>query len=326
MEVSADASVRSPHRFAVDAAFGAVASTADVFTSVRDLAHKTAAGQSAAVIAYGPTGSGKTHTMFGTAQNPGLVPRLVAELLSLAKGKRLRVSVLELHNDMLSDLLAPRGARAQALDIRGGSGGSMAMVEGAQEVCAEDPRQLLAVIQLGIARRQVASTAANKASSRSHLILELSMGEGRLTLVDLAGLERVKRTGSEGGVLREAQCINRSLQSLGDVVEALRRKAGHVPFRNSCLARILGGALGGGVETAVLVCVSPSWRDEAVTALCFAERVRRIPAAAVATRSAKQRVGSGSPYGPRGSSPQRCELANFVCRAEPSYYGSCTAR
>ena len=43
---------------------------------------------------------------------------------------------------------------------------------------------------------------------------------GRLTLVDLAGSERIKATGAEGGALKEAQAINKSLSALGNVIAA----------------------------------------------------------------------------------------------------------
>jgi len=272
-----------PKRFGVDRAFGEGAKTGDVFAAVQGLAQAAAAGGSAAVLAYGPSGSGKTHTMYGSGCDQGLVQRAAAELFGNAAGQQVRISMLELHNEGLVDLLAPRGQQAAAaLEVRGGSAGAMASIEGAREVPGHSLASLLVTIRGGLARRQVASTLANAASSRSHVIVVFGVGQGRLTLVDLAGLERVKRSGAEGSQLREAQSINRSLQSLGDVVEALRRGAQHVPCRNSKLARLISGALGGGSETIVVVCVAPGAAkcDEAVAALCFAEKVRRIPTGA----------------------------------------------
>jgi hypothetical protein len=119
-------------------------------------------------------------------------------------------------------------------------------------------------------------TTCNASSSRSHLIVTFSVGTtGQLTMLDLAGCERVKRSGAEGDVLREAQSINKSLQQLGDIVEALRRGSAHVPFRSSHLARLVAGSLGGGASTGVVVCVAPvaPCREEALGTLCFAERL-----------------------------------------------------
>lgn len=265
-------------RFIVDAAFGGGVATGEIFDSVKALAHLAADGGSAAIVAYGPSGSGKTHTMYGSISDQGLVPRAAAELISSAGGRVVRTSMLELHNDTLMDLLALRGQTASPLEVRGGSSGTAATIDGAREVEGQTLVPLLSALRQGLAKRQVASTMSNATSSRSHVIVVFRIGAGQLMLVDLAGLERVKRSGVEGNQLREAQNINRSLTSLTDVVDALRRGSAHVPVRNSRLARIMSGALGGGAETAVVVCVppDPAKSDEALAAMCFAERVRRI--------------------------------------------------
>lgn len=245
--------------FAMDGAFGEDAKTADIFASLRCLMHRAAYGGSAAVLAYGPSGGGKTHTMYGNVHDLGLVPRAAAELLGCSCGKPISVSMLELHNNTLTDLLAPRGAGVpHTLEVRGGSRGTMATIEGAREITGTSVAKLLAAVHAGLARRQVAATRVNSTSSRSHVLVTFGIGTGRLMFVDLAGIERVKRSGAEGSVLREAQNINQALQSLGDVVDALRRGAPHIPFRNTQLARLVSGALGGGAETAVVVCVSPN--------------------------------------------------------------------
>jgi len=71
-----------------------------------------------------------------------------------------------------------------------------------------------------------------------------------LNLVDLAGSERVLKTGAEGIRLKEGANINKSLMSLGLVINKLAEgavhKGGHIPFRDSKLTRILQPALGRG--------------------------------------------------------------------------------
>ncbi len=97
-------------------------------------------------------------------------------------------------------------------------------------------------------------------------------------LVDLAGSERVRKSEVEGKALKEAQHINKSLSALGNVMEALDRKASHIPYRDSKLTYLLQNSLGGNSRTMMVVTVCPhnDSYDETTFALKFATRVRRI--------------------------------------------------
>ena len=69
---------------------------------------------------------------------------------------------------------------------------------------------------------------------------DLSAKTGKLFLIDLAGSEKISKTGAEGRVLDEAKMINQSLSSLGNVINALTDgKSSHIPYRNSKLTRVL---------------------------------------------------------------------------------------
>jgi len=147
-------------------------------------------------------------------------------------------------------------------------------------LCERSPDRLLARIEAGSAFRASGATNMNDASSRSHAVLALSLGEAatasRLYLVDLAGSERLQRSGVSGVQLQEAVAINQSLLALSGVAKALvendgRRRA-HIPYRDSALTQLLRNSLGGSARTALVACVSPAAdsADETLGTLRFA--------------------------------------------------------
>jgi len=207
---------------------------------------------------------------------------------------KLRVTMLEIYNEELRDLLDPelRPDSHQHLEIRQGTGGET-FVPNLTQVEASDVDGVLEVFDRGYENRVVAATNVHERSSRSHLLMTLevhtqrqaddaSANVSRLHLVDLAGSERVGVSGVTDGNLREAKFINKSLSALGDVIHNLDQGAGHVPYRNSKLTYLLKDALSGNNRTAMFVTVCPTSRnyDETNFTLGFATRVRsvKIPA------------------------------------------------
>lgn len=69
-------------------------------------------GYNVCIFAYGQTGTGKTFTMEGTEQNRGVNYRTLEELFKIAEERNetysynLSVSVLEVYNEQIRDLLA----------------------------------------------------------------------------------------------------------------------------------------------------------------------------------------------------------------------------
>ncbi|KAF2070629.1 hypothetical protein CYY_008053 [Polysphondylium violaceum] len=129
----------------------------------------------------------------------------------------------------------------------------------------------------------------NAESSRSHSIFILSIQQknlkegslksGKLYLVDLAGSEKISKTGAQGTTLDEAKMINKSLSSLGNVINALTDgKSTHIPYRDSKLTRVLQESLGGNSRTTLVINCSPSSYNEAETlsTLRFGSRAKNI--------------------------------------------------
>ena len=137
-----------------------------------------------------------------------------------------------------------------------------------------------------ISKRATAATNLNETSSRSHcvFIITLTDPEGiqsQIYLIDLAGSERTKVSGAEGDRLAEANSINKSLSTLGLVLNRLLNKRTFIPYRDSKLTKVLAPVFtrtNPPSKVVMIANVSPSMTDlkETVSTLTFAQRVGTI--------------------------------------------------
>ncbi|CAK9099353.1 unnamed protein product [Durusdinium trenchii] len=251
-------------------------------------------GLNGALMAYGQTSTGKTHTMVGDKSRPGLCLKAAAHLFSEAGllGSQIEVtaSFLQLYLNHITDLLVKDGHEKKLklrevveedfVDTR---------VEGLSSRPVKSMDDVEALLEEGNRRRQQACTALNASSSRSHavLILNVTLWQGteeenatdaKLYLVDLAGSERVKDSCATGDRLTEAVHINKSLFALQGVVAALADGNPFVPYRNDPLTQLLRPALGGNCCTTLVATVSPAQKHsrESEGTLNFASSCRRI--------------------------------------------------
>ncbi|XP_059314265.1 kinesin-like protein KIN-7D, mitochondrial [Lycium ferocissimum] len=277
--------------FAFDRVFGPDTCTQEVYeVAARPVVKAAMEGINGTVFAYGVTSSGKTHTMHGDQISPGIIPLAIKDVFSIIQdtpGREflLRVSYLEIYNEVINDLLDPTG---QNLLVREDTQGTY--VEGIKEEVVLSPGHALSFIAAGEEHRHVGSNNFNLFSSRSHTIFTLmieSSAHGdeydgvifsQLNLIDLAGSESSK-TETTGLRRKEGSYINKSLLTLGTVIGKLSEgKASHVPYRDSKLTRLLQSSLSGHGHVSLICTVTPasSNMEETHNTLKFASRAKRV--------------------------------------------------
>lgn len=247
-------------------------------------------GYNGTVLAYGQSGSGKTFTMFGEnikdPQLKGIIPRNIDHLfhmISQASGTtyKITLSMLQIYKEVVYDLLTGNyNLKIKESPIEG------IYVEGAEEICVDNPDTLLDLLEMGFNARVVSGTGLNQNSSRSHTLFLLEVvstkdnltRKGKLNLVDLSGSEKISKTEATGQQLEEAKKINLSLSVLGNVINNLAKQSNYIPYRDSKLTRILQESLGGNYKTTLVVTCSPhSYHyEETMSTLRFAQRAKTI--------------------------------------------------
>ncbi|TYI87086.1 hypothetical protein E1A91_D04G111900v1 [Gossypium mustelinum] len=289
--------VRNEHNpsiaYAYDRVFGPTTTTRHVYdVAAQHVVSGAMEGINGTIFAYGVTSSGKTHTMHGDQRSPGIIPLAVKDAFSIIQETPnreflLRVSYLEIYNEVVNDLLNPAG---QNLRIREDAQGTF--VEGVKEEVVLSPAHALSLIAAGEEHRHVGSTNFNLLSSRSHTIFTLtiessSCGESsegeavnlsQLNLIDLAGSESSKAE-TTGVRRKEGSYINKSLLTLGTVISKLTDgRATHIPYRDSKLTRLLQSSLSGHGRVSLICTVTPSSSntEETHNTLKFAHRAKHI--------------------------------------------------
>lgn len=294
-------------QFEFDRVFTPSSTQVEVFDSVQSLITSVLDGYDVTIFAYGQTGAGKSHTMEGTNEDPGVNTRALMSLFATAAQRAgqteytFNLSMFEIYNEAVYDLLDPElhkpptkgdkgeRERGKGLEIRQAPNGIV--VSGLSEVAISGMDEVKTQLDMGRRARAVGSHDMNEHSSRSHMIFRVRVSgkdqqaggsevRSVLNLIDLAGSERVGKTEATGERLKEAQNINRSLSALGDVISALgsRSKGSHIPFRNSKLTFLLQDSLTGGGKLLMFVNVSPAAYNagETLCSLNFASRCRAV--------------------------------------------------
>ncbi|KAG0357794.1 kinesin-like protein Klp5 [Podila minutissima] len=289
-------------RYAFDRVFHEDAQQEEVFeNTTKHLIDGVLDGYNGTLFAYGATGCGKTHTISGTPEKPGIIFLTMQELYERmqeqADEKTIEISLsyLEVYNETIRDLLIPTsqdGPKPATLHLREDSSKKIS-IAGLSEHHPKDMDALMDLVFMGNANRTMSPTEANATSSRSHAVLQINICQrlktadvsedftvATLSLIDLAGSERASATKNRGSRLIEGANINKSLLALGNCINALcdNKPKAHIPYRDSKLTRLLKFSLGGNCKTVMIACVSPSSQhyEETHNTLKYANRAKNI--------------------------------------------------
>lgn len=259
-------------------------------------------GYNCTIFAYGQTGTGKTYTMSGDmtttfgmlADQAGIIPRVLHSLFKQLEetDSIVKCSFIELYNEELRDLITKEdNIKLKIYDDTSRKGHATTVVQGMEESHIKSAADGIKLLQEGSLKRQVAATKCNDLSSRSHTVFTITacikrtgedgedyVSAGKLNLVDLAGSENIQRSGAENKRAAEAGLINKSLLTLGRVINALTDRNSHIPYRESKLTRLLQDSLGGRTKTCIIATISPakSNLEETISTLDYAFRAKNI--------------------------------------------------
>ncbi|CAF3544250.1 unnamed protein product [Rotaria sordida] len=269
--------------FQFDQVFGSDTSNKQVFECTVLPFISTNHRQNLTYICFGQTGSGKSHTIFGSKNTDGLLIYCAQLLLQEINLKnKLICSFYEIYNNQLYDL-CHTGKRLFARE----DGEHSVNIVGITEIVLKNLDTLRSMINDGLTRRHHGKSAFNTNSSRSHAIFQLILKNNynqaenfKLVFIDLAGSERaIDAQNNQRQTRREGAQINSSLLALKECIRSMDMTHFHAPFRQSKLTHILRDSLvGTKTRTCLMANVSPS--DDccqcSLNTLQYASRIRDI--------------------------------------------------
>ncbi|XP_037708445.1 kinesin-like protein KIN-7I [Drosophila subpulchrella] len=270
--------------YVFDYVFDEGTSNQEVFDRMaKHIVHACMQGFNGTIFAYGQTSSGKTYTMMGDGQMPGVMALAAKEIFQQISSDTerdflLRVRFIEIYNEKIYDLLNKKN---QDLKIHEASNGVVNV--NCEECIITSEDDLLRHLCNGNKERTVGETNMNERSSRSHAIFRIiiesrksdqsdddAVVQSVLNMVDLAGSDRVDHTGSQDH-------INSNI-ILGNVIKSLSEHVDNkfISFRDSKLTRVLQASLCGNALTSVICTIKPWIIEESQSTLCLATRASKI--------------------------------------------------
>lgn len=287
-----------PQSFKFDKIFTKEITSEKIYLDIcQDVIKSFIKGINGTIFVYGQTTSGKTYTMLGNVDYPGILPCSLKNLFDLLEKEKkeknlsfnLYCSYIEIYNEIIHDLIGDSTGCKIVEDNKYGL-----IVPEAQKICINSFEEGIQLKDIGEEKRQYKDTIINDYSSRSHTIfqlyLETTIQDNKnntlrnkyslLNLVDLAGSERINKDERYiNNNNNETGYINKSLFALSNVINKLsENKNNYIPYRDSKLTRLLSVALGGGSLVTIICNISPSANNffQTVSTLRFANRAKNI--------------------------------------------------
>ncbi|XP_028422458.1 kinesin-like protein KIF6 isoform X5 [Perca flavescens] len=295
---------RECYKFRFLKLFDQAAKQEEIFENIaKPVADSVLAGYNGTIFAYGQTGSGKTFTITGGAErysDRGIIPRTLSYLYEcFTQVSTAGTAVWFIpHTSPTWRFTTRSDMTFWILDMKDLDWRTYLIMEDPDQNIhlrnlslqqSANEEEALNLLFLGDTNRMIAETPMNQASTRSHCIFTVhlcrrepgsaTLRRSKLHLVDLAGSDRVSKTGLNGQLLTEAKYINLSLHYLEQVIIALSEKnRSHIPYRNSMLTSVLRDSLGGNCMTTMIATMAVDKRniDESISTCRFAQRVSLI--------------------------------------------------
>ena len=293
------------------------------------------------IFVYGITNSGKTYTVNGDSKTPGILQysliKLFNEYEKLKKNNnlwQLTCTYIEIYNEEIFDLLSNDRKK-----LRIGEVANKFFPQGNIIKNIENKKDFENCLITGELNKSKGETNANPYSSRSHSIfrVELSYKENNsfepvsFCIVDLAGAERVSKSGVFGSGVKEAGNINSSLLVLKrcfDAMEANSRinnleKKVIVPIRESKLTMIFKEYFAAHQNISVICTINPDRNDmmDIRSVLNFGSKAMKVKPVKSWIPTSNYNSKEVSPYksGSKDNSPFRKNKKRFRMFTEKKY-------
>ena len=282
------------NKFAFDFAFQEKTNQEEIYHyTTETLLQSVFDGFNSTVFAYGATGSGKTYTMVGNGENPGLMVRTISDLFNMIKSNnndnnyRITINYIEVYNETLKDLLSENensNVELRSDPLKGN------VLIGCEFIEVNNANDAFKLLIKGNRRRRETPTLNNANSSRSHAILQINLEReeksnnnysfGKFILVDLAGSEKISANSGKISKANESGSINKSLLALANCINILcsSNSKNFIPWRDSKLTRILQESLSGNCRIVMIATISPSLMciEETMYTLQYANRAKNL--------------------------------------------------